>query len=76
MLYEVITDLLLLCGDVPLIRAATLERLLTYHRTEGAAVTVLTAELDDASGYGRIVRDGDDLAAIVEEKDANRNNFV
>ncbi len=64
-------DLLLLCGDVPLIRAATLERLLTYHRTEGAAVTVLTAELDDASGYGRIVRDGDDLAAIVEEKDAN-----
>jgi len=63
-------DLLLLCGDVPLIRGETLERLLAYHREQGAAVTVLTATLEDASGYGRIVRSGDDLAAIVEEKDA------
>ena len=64
-------DLLLLCGDVPLIRAETLSRLLNYHRQEGAALTVLTATLDDASGYGRIVREGDSLTAIVEEKDAS-----
>ncbi|PLX99922.1 MAG: bifunctional UDP-N-acetylglucosamine diphosphorylase/glucosamine-1-phosphate N-acetyltransferase GlmU [Desulfuromonas sp.] len=63
-------DLLLLCGDVPLIRAETLSRLLVYHREQSAAVTVLTATLDDASGYGRIVREGEALAAIVEEKDA------
>ncbi len=65
-------DLLLLCGDVPLIRRDTLERLLGYHRSEQAAVTVLTAELTNPHGYGRIVRDGDEVLRIVEEKDANQ----
>lgn len=65
-------DLLLLCGDVPLIRRETLENLLHYHRSEQAAVTVLTAELTDPHGYGRIVRDGAEVLRIVEEKDASR----
>lgn len=65
-------DLLLLCGDVPLIRRETLERLLAYHRSEQAAVTVLTAELADPRGYGRIVRDGAEVLRIVEEKDASQ----
>ncbi len=63
---------LLLYGDVPLLRAGTLRRLLEHHRAAGASLTVLTALLDDAYGYGRIVRDaGGRIARIVEERDAS-----
>lgn len=62
---------LILCGDVPLIRAATLRELLNEHARQGAAVTVLTARVDDPHGYGRIVKDAaGKVTAIVEEKDA------
>jgi bifunctional UDP-N-acetylglucosamine pyrophosphorylase/glucosamine-1-phosphate N-acetyltransferase len=64
--------LLLLCGDVPLLREETLERLIAEHQTNQAAVTVLTAELADPFGYGRILREGDQVLGIVEEKDASR----
>ncbi len=63
--------LLLLCGDVPLLETETMERLLAYHRTQKANVTVLTAHRDDPHGYGRIVRDGEQVLRIVEEKDAS-----
>ncbi|HKJ04534.1 MAG TPA: NTP transferase domain-containing protein, partial [Geopsychrobacteraceae bacterium] len=62
--------LLLLCGDVPLLRAETLQKMLEIHRNEQAAVTVLTAELENPVGYGRIIRDGETVLRIVEEKDA------
>mgnify|MGYP001369276937 FL=1 len=62
--------LLLLCGDVPLLREETLRELLETHRQERAAVTVLTAELENPAGYGRIIRDGEAILRIVEEKDA------
>ncbi|MDT8419388.1 MAG: bifunctional UDP-N-acetylglucosamine diphosphorylase/glucosamine-1-phosphate N-acetyltransferase GlmU [Desulfuromonadales bacterium] len=62
--------LLLLCGDVPLLREETLRLLLATHRQEKAAVTVLTAELENPAGYGRIIRDGETVLRIVEEKDA------
>lgn len=62
---------LLLCGDVPLLQQETLQQLLDLHHTETAAVTVLTALVDDPYGYGRILRDGDRVRAIVEEKDAS-----
>ncbi len=63
---------LILCGDVPLIRPETLRRLVEAHRSAGALVTVLTMELPDPTGYGRIVRDGDGrLVRIVEEADAS-----
>lgn len=61
---------LLLCGDVPLLQRASVERLLEHHRRAAAQVTVLTATLDDPHGYGRVVREGDAVVAIVEEKDA------
>jgi bifunctional UDP-N-acetylglucosamine pyrophosphorylase/glucosamine-1-phosphate N-acetyltransferase len=61
---------LLLCGDVPLLRQETLQSLLDLHRAEQATVTVLTAQVDDPYGYGRILRDGKRVQAIVEEKDA------
>lgn len=46
-------DLLLLCGDVPLLREATMQALLDHHRQHAAAVTILTACMDDPTGYGR-----------------------
>jgi bifunctional UDP-N-acetylglucosamine pyrophosphorylase/glucosamine-1-phosphate N-acetyltransferase len=63
--------LILLCGDVPLLRAETLERLLAFHQAQAATVTVLTAVMADPHGYGRIVRDGEEVLRIVEEKDAS-----
>jgi len=63
--------LLVLCGDVPLLRPETIRALLELHRSTDAVATVLTAELDDPSGYGRIVRDSQGMVeGIVEEKDA------
>ncbi len=64
-------DLLLLCGDVPLLSTATISQLVDRHRREKAAVTVLTASLDQPQGYGRIIRDGENVCRIVEEKDAD-----
>ncbi len=62
--------LIVLSGDVPLLTADTLRALLARHAETGAAATVLTAVVDDPSGYGRVVRNGDEVAAIVEHRDA------
>jgi bifunctional UDP-N-acetylglucosamine pyrophosphorylase/glucosamine-1-phosphate N-acetyltransferase len=62
--------LILLSGDVPLLTAATLKTLVDHHRTTRAAATVVTAIVDAPQGYGRIVRTGEQIARIVEEKDA------
>ncbi|GAB2606314.1 bifunctional UDP-N-acetylglucosamine diphosphorylase/glucosamine-1-phosphate N-acetyltransferase GlmU [Pseudactinotalea suaedae] len=60
-----------LAGDVPLLDTGTLVALLEAHEADGNAVTALSTEVDEPSGYGRIVRDADGgVAAIVEEKDA------
>lgn len=60
------------CGDTPLLTASTLEALVGTHAADGNAVTVLTAEVPDATGYGRIVRGADGaVTAIVEHKDAD-----
>ncbi len=65
-------DVLILAGDTPLLRPSTIARLLEVHRESEAALTVLTAEVEDPSGYGRIVhaKDGS-IARIVEERDAD-----
>jgi bifunctional UDP-N-acetylglucosamine pyrophosphorylase/glucosamine-1-phosphate N-acetyltransferase len=64
-------DVFVLAGDGPLIREATLTRLLQVHRENGAAATLATAILDDPSGYGRVVRHADgSFRQIVEQKDA------
>jgi len=62
---------LLLSGDVPLIRAETLTALVDHHLARGAAATVLTAIFDSPDGYGRIVRKDGAITAIVEHKDAS-----
>ncbi|MBV7699646.1 bifunctional UDP-N-acetylglucosamine diphosphorylase/glucosamine-1-phosphate N-acetyltransferase GlmU [Streptomyces sp. TRM70350] len=60
------------CGDTPLLTGETLKNLSRTHSGDGNAVTVLTAEVPDATGYGRIVRDpaSGAVTAIVEHKDA------
>ena len=63
--------LVLLSGDVPLLSAVTLRKLVDRHEKSRAALTVITAVVDQPHGYGRIVRDGEQLARIVEEKDAS-----
>lgn len=63
--------ILVLSGDVPLITAATLQHLMTLHLAEGAAMTILTAEPADPTGYGRIIRrssERPEVDAIVEQK--------
>ena len=63
---------LVLNGDVPGLRAETVDAFIDYHRRAGAAATVLTAEVDDPAGYGRIVRGaGGGLERIAEQKDAS-----
>jgi bifunctional UDP-N-acetylglucosamine pyrophosphorylase / glucosamine-1-phosphate N-acetyltransferase len=61
----------LLSGDVPLLTPATLQALVTRHVETGAAATVLTAMVDDPTGYGRIERRDGGISAIVEHKDAS-----
>lgn len=63
---------LVLCGDAPLVRASTLGKLCELVEDRGAAVSLLTADLEEPGGYGRIVRDtAGDFIDVVEEKDAD-----
>jgi len=62
---------LVLAGDMPLVRTMTLRKLVERHLVDKAAITFLSGELDDPSGYGRVVRDRrGEFVKIVEEKDA------
>ena len=63
--------LLLLSGDVPLLSPNTLKKLVNHHVAHAAALTVLTAVLPSALGYGRVVRTGERIARIVEETDVS-----
>ena len=64
-------DIVVLPGDTPLLRPATLAALIRHHRASAAAATVLTARLANPTGYGRVVRSRDGrVARIVEEADA------
>ena len=60
---------LILAGDVPLLTPATLENLL--QQTPDEEMSVLTVDMDDPGGYGRIIREGGGVTSIVEQKDAN-----
>ncbi|MFC5848929.1 bifunctional UDP-N-acetylglucosamine diphosphorylase/glucosamine-1-phosphate N-acetyltransferase GlmU [Deinococcus petrolearius] len=69
---EMDADILVLYGDTPMLRVETLRELLADHRARASAMTVLTGELPDATGYGRILRGaGGDVEGIVEQKDAS-----
>lgn len=65
-------EVLILCGDTPLLTANTLKKFIASHRERGSALTVMSAVFEDPKNYGRIVRDENgNLKAIVEEKDAS-----
>jgi len=67
-------DVLVLSGDVPLLEAETLEALIARHRAASAAATLLSAHLDDPTGYGRVIRGADGVVErIVEQKDATED---
>lgn len=61
-------DVLILVGDAPLIKASTLQRLMEVKKA--ADVALLTVDLEDPTGMGRIIREGNEIKAIVEHKDA------
>jgi UDP-N-acetylglucosamine pyrophosphorylase len=70
-------DVLVLSGDVPLLTEKTVRALIGYHGTTGAVATILTAEIDDPAGYGRIVRNDDgSVKRIVEDKDASKKELA
>lgn len=71
-------EILILSGDAPLVRASTLEQLVSFHRDQNASATVLTARLDDPSGYGRIIREqgSGEVLKIVEHKDAGKEELL
>jgi bifunctional UDP-N-acetylglucosamine pyrophosphorylase/glucosamine-1-phosphate N-acetyltransferase len=65
-------DIIVMPGDTPLIRPSTIAALVDHHRAERAGATLLTARLEDPSGYGRVVRGRDGkVLRIVEHKDAD-----
>lgn len=65
-----VTDVLVACGDAPLVRADTFKKLISRHRESGASATILTARMKDPASYGRILRDNGRIVKIVEKKDA------
>ncbi len=72
MLSDFAGDILVLSGDVPLLTVQTMRALIEMHNQNNASATLLTSDLDDPSGYGRVMRDADgSVYKIVEHKDAN-----
>ena len=69
--------LIVLAGDAPLIEATTLMNLVHVHETEKNDATILTARLEDPTGYGRIIRDGNgNFLRCVEQKDATQDELA
>ena len=64
-------DVMILCGDTPLLRHETLKAMYEAHKKSGVATTILTSVYENPFGYGRIVKDGEKVTAIVEEKEAD-----
>tara|TARA_Y100000996_G_scaffold404702_1_gene379077 strand:+ start:574 stop:1299 length:726 start_codon:yes stop_codon:yes gene_type:complete len=66
--------ILILYGDVPSIKASTLQPIIDDHIINNRDLTLITAEIDDTTGYGRIIRDKNgNLLKIIEEKDCSDN---
>ncbi len=61
-------EVVVLSGDAPLITAATIAKLRDFHQQKKAAMTILSAKLEDPTGYGRVIRDGENVKMVVEEK--------
>jgi bifunctional UDP-N-acetylglucosamine pyrophosphorylase/glucosamine-1-phosphate N-acetyltransferase len=66
-----VDTILVILGDMPLLRSATLASVLETHRGDGAAATILTSDFADPTGYGRVQRSNGRIVGIVEERDAD-----
>ncbi len=76
-LTDFIGDVLVLSGDVPLLTEETVKALIGVHHAADAHATILTAELPDPTGYGRIIRNKDaSVQKIVEQKDASKKELA
>lgn len=64
-------DVMVLCGDTPLLKESTLKSLYEYHKESNAVTTILTSIYENPFGYGRVVKENGLVKAIVEEKEAN-----
>ncbi len=64
-------DIMVLCGDAPLVMPETLRRLRNEHKNENNSCTILTTKMSDPTGYGRIIRDGQAITGIIEETEAS-----
>ena len=64
-------DVMILCGDTPLLKHETLKAMYEAHKQSGVSTTILTSIYDNPCGYGRIVKDGNKVTAIVEEKEVD-----
>lgn len=64
------SDVIVLCGDAPFMDAQTIHNAYNLHKSQSNAITVITARLDNPTGYGRIVRNRYGISRIVEQKDA------
>lgn len=70
-------NLLVLNGDIPLIKAQTLTNLVNHHKSLGADLTLLTSEAQNPKGFGRIIRNNEDkIISIVEESEANPKQLL
>ena len=68
-------EIMVIPGDMPLVTGDTLLSLLDTHRSSGAAATLLTVELEEPRAYGRVIRDEGAVTAVVEVKDATREQL-
>lgn len=65
-------DVMILCGDTPLLKSETLKALYDFHKSTNATTTILTSIYENPFGYGRIVKEDGLVKAIVEEKEATQ----
>ncbi len=68
-------NILVLCGDTPLITSDTIKKLCDIHEKQQNSVTVVSMIVDEPTGYGRIIRENDKFSKIVEQKDANEEEL-
>jgi bifunctional UDP-N-acetylglucosamine pyrophosphorylase/glucosamine-1-phosphate N-acetyltransferase len=66
-------DIMVVCGDTPVLTSETLEKMYKKHTESGAVTTILTSIVEDPYGYGRIVKENNTVKAIVEEKEAKED---
>ncbi|MCK4233810.1 NTP transferase domain-containing protein, partial [candidate division WOR-3 bacterium] len=71
-LIDIKADVIVLVADTPLLKEITIKKMMRMHSENNSDITLLTTLIENPTGYGRIIRDGDRIVGIVEEKDATR----